>query len=226
MNQKKLIIALSIVILIIIGMASYFVFIRKSKPTIEKTPLTPISTLTTQTTNSASSTPILKNETDDWKIYRNEEYGFEVKYPQDKLYIAFENADEYMLILSRFKIYVPDFTIQESFLSEEDNCLWPKKCFAGWQGQEIYTYMKNIESNKKYELSCTDTINIIQGDLCYKIFSTFKFFEPIKTFPTQQECEQTTGKQCDFKTCDFIPKGKTYEEVCGQNFRKGWQSVN
>lgn len=139
-----------------------------------------INTLTKQAeTALPSSTPIPaeQNGITDWKTYRNEKYWFEVKYPQDKLYVAFENADEYILILSRFKIYVPDFTIQESFLSEEDNCLWPKKCFAGWQDQEIYTYMKNIESNKKYELSCTDTVDIIQGGLCDKIFSTFQFIK-------------------------------------------------
>lgn len=139
-----------------------------------------INTLTKQAETalpSSTPTPAEQNGITDWKTYRNEKYWFEVKYPQDKLYVAFENADEYILILSRFKIYVPDFTIQESFLSEEDNCLWPKKCFAGWQDQEIYTYMKNIESNKKYELSCTDTVDIIQGGLCDKIFSTFKFIK-------------------------------------------------
>ncbi|MEK7147235.1 MAG: hypothetical protein AAB772_03215 [Patescibacteria group bacterium] len=56
--------------------------------------------------------------------------------------------------------------------------------------------------------------------------STPKIPEPSKSFPTQQECEQTTKKQCGFKTCDFIPKGKTYEEVCGKDFRKGWVPIN
>lgn len=41
-------------------------------------------------------------------------------------------------------------------------------------------------------------------------------------FYSQEECEQKTGKSCDFQTCDFIPSGKTFEETCGKDFKKGW----
>lgn len=41
-------------------------------------------------------------------------------------------------------------------------------------------------------------------------------------YPTQEECQQKTGKFCHFRTCDYIPPGKTLEEICGKNFTKGW----
>ncbi|HBY73686.1 MAG TPA: hypothetical protein DEG44_03280 [Candidatus Kerfeldbacteria bacterium] len=41
-------------------------------------------------------------------------------------------------------------------------------------------------------------------------------------FVSQEECEQKTGKSCDFQMCDYIPPGKTFEEVCGNDFKKGW----
>jgi hypothetical protein len=41
-------------------------------------------------------------------------------------------------------------------------------------------------------------------------------------FITQKECEKNTGRSCYFENCDNIPKGKTAEEICGRNFKKGW----
>ncbi len=43
-------------------------------------------------------------------------------------------------------------------------------------------------------------------------------------YGTLEECEQMTGKVCDFVMCDDIPQGKTFEEVCG--FQKGWTPVD
>ena len=41
-------------------------------------------------------------------------------------------------------------------------------------------------------------------------------------FATQGQCEQETGKPCSSQMCDNIPPGKTFEEVCGKDFKKGW----
>ncbi|GEM_PF-1503413 len=46
-----------------------------------------------------------------------------------------------------------------------------------------------------------------------------------KVFFTQEECEGKTKKSCVFQTCDYIPTGKTFEEVCGKDFKKGWVSA-
>ena len=48
---------------------------------------------------------------------------------------------------------------------------------------------------------------------------------PRVAFPSQEECEQKTGKSCTVQMCDYIPPGKTFEEVCGKDFRKGWVPV-
>ncbi|MDO8590571.1 MAG: hypothetical protein Q7R65_01185 [bacterium] len=44
-------------------------------------------------------------------------------------------------------------------------------------------------------------------------------------FASQEECEQKTGKSCTFQMCDYVPPGKTFEEVCGKDFKKGWVST-
>lgn len=43
-----------------------------------------------------------------------------------------------------------------------------------------------------------------------------------EVFFSQEECQQKTGKSCSLQMCDYIPPGKTPEEVCGKNFKKGW----
>ena len=41
-------------------------------------------------------------------------------------------------------------------------------------------------------------------------------------YKTKQECEQQSGKKCSGpQQCDYIPEGKTFEEVCGKGFFKG-----
>lgn len=43
-------------------------------------------------------------------------------------------------------------------------------------------------------------------------------------YTTQDECENETGETCVFNYgCDYIPNGRTVEEVCGKNtVGKGW----
>ncbi|HLD32223.1 MAG TPA: hypothetical protein VJB10_01385 [Candidatus Peribacteraceae bacterium] len=43
------------------------------------------------------------------------------------------------------------------------------------------------------------------------------------SYPSEEECEEVTGKECSFVMCDLIPEGKTFEEVCGRGFTEGWQ---
>jgi archaellin len=39
---------------------------------------------------------------------------------------------------------------------------------------------------------------------------------------TKEACQQATGTECVLVTCDYIPEGKTFEEMCGNNFREHW----
>jgi len=47
----------------------------------------------------------------------------------------------------------------------------------------------------------------------------------LQTYSTQEECEAKASCTCAFVQCDYIPPGKTFEEVCGKDFKKGWQCI-
>ncbi|MEK7180813.1 MAG: hypothetical protein AAB738_00565 [Patescibacteria group bacterium] len=46
-----------------------------------------------------------------------------------------------------------------------------------------------------------------------------------EVFKTQGDCETKTGKPCHNQACDYVPPGKTFEEVCGKDFKKGWVPI-
>lgn len=50
-------------------------------------------------------------------------------------------------------------------------------------------------------------------------------YNTVKSWPTREECEQATGGKCRFMMCDYIPPGRTYEEMCGPGSGKGWQPM-
>ena len=41
-------------------------------------------------------------------------------------------------------------------------------------------------------------------------------------YKSQKECESKSEYICGYRTCDYVPKGKTFEEVCGKDFQEGW----
>jgi hypothetical protein len=45
------------------------------------------------------------------------------------------------------------------------------------------------------------------------------------SFLTEEMCYQSGCEQCGYAMCDYVPEGKTFEEVCGKNFQKGWQCL-
>lgn len=49
--------------------------------------------------------------------------------------------------------------------------------------------------------------------------------QDIKNWTSQSACEKGTGQKCDFVMCDYVPAGKTFEEVCGKGFHNGWQPM-
>ncbi|NUM25885.1 MAG: hypothetical protein HUU49_04730 [Candidatus Buchananbacteria bacterium] len=48
---------------------------------------------------------------------------------------------------------------------------------------------------------------------------------PKKVYFSETECVQATNKSCQFRTCDYVPDSKTFEEVCGADFKKGWVPI-
>lgn len=92
--------------------------------------------------------------------------------------------------------------------------------------------IKQGKTNVKYLLIVVILAAVVGGGtLGYLKY----FYEPetvlpptissLQTFSTKEECKEKTGCECDFVACDYIPPGKTIEEVCGKDFKKGWQCI-
>lgn len=89
------------------------------------------------------------------------------------------------------------------------------------KGQELFTFSVTYDKSylNNYGLEVEDKLTIFN-----RILSTFKFIDEFvaNSYLSQQECESETGKTCAYSVCDYIPKGKTVEEVCGDRAKKGW----
>lgn len=108
------------------------------------------------------------------------------------------------------------------------------KIFSSAENQEVGIYFENLggEEFATNKLSIYGVgLDTAQRELALKIFRTIKFEKSnlptaAGVYQTQEECESATGQKCSFVMCDYIPEGKTFEEVCGVGFKKGWQSIN
>ncbi len=138
--------------------------------------------------------PEEKIDTSDWKTYRNEEFGFEVKYPRgwkvDKTHV---NTDEGILypldkvvlssqqnnnIFGRFEIdkYVDDVTFDNKFLFDcffatDNEC---SKIKSVWLPDYWFAIVKNIQINQKQFIFNNNKDNMILSTVHNKKYFLFR----------------------------------------------------
>ena len=47
-------------------------------------------------------------------------------------------------------------------------------------------------------------------------------YPAVKSFANKKDCENNTGCFCEYRMCDNVPTGKSYESFCGKNFKQGY----
>lgn len=45
---------------------------------------------------------------------------------------------------------------------------------------------------------------------------------PNQVYASLAECEKETRQTCQYFSCDYVPPGKTAEQVCGERVEKGF----
>lgn len=45
-------------------------------------------------------------------------------------------------------------------------------------------------------------------------------------YPTEDACKQATGTACHALQCENVPEGKSVAEICGVDFKPGWQALS
>ena len=116
-------------------------------------------------------------------------------------------------------------------------------CGCNGGGKNIVINKGFLEKyNNKIEKECKDTgcVAVISEDpscrkttipvcnnnkceLAVKKEETNRLSPAQEVFFYKEECEQKTGKSCSFHNCALDSSGKkTFEEVCGKDFKKGW----
>lgn len=143
----------------------------------------------------------MEDETANWKVYRNEEYGYEIEYPEgwpvndkDLKHVVFGNIPyepsagsinvtienkNLSLSLNEHKNNFPDGCPQEEEVTLTNFRAIKVICIEPFAGQEVISYFIEKNDNKGYWVY---TINFFKGreelnQIFNQMLSTFKFIE-------------------------------------------------
>ncbi len=86
-DMNKIVLLLIVVGLLVVG--GWFALQQQTQPTSlpqveEQTQIPTPAQIPSSTAPPEESVPIVEDETADWKVYRNEKYGYEIKYPDNE----------------------------------------------------------------------------------------------------------------------------------------------
>lgn len=156
MNNKgfsNVILVIGLVILV--GIAGYFIFVKKSGPVTQK------QTSATSNIPAPTPSPTLTEETTNWKTYRNEKYGIEFRYPSQWQLTEAEASPSQFL---RIKLSGQDVQIEsrnvpiEGFFTISDLAELRKVRFGtGESGYGGYTYDFEKDKFYAYDVGGMDT---------------------------------------------------------------------
>ncbi len=185
------------VIVILVGAVGYFAFVKKSEPVAQQTTPPPTNTQS-PVPQQPSPTPVVVNETANWKTYKSDTYNFEVKYPSDWTskeswsenggfyYVAFGTSNSIdSKPLATLRIY-PNQTTLDKFIKYFDYIggTWKNATLGGLIAKEVVSVGQNskqfiltasVKNSYGYELASTvfgDNVDTVK-----KMNSTFQFLK-------------------------------------------------
>lgn len=206
MNQKgisAIVIILTIVGVLVIGGGIWYWQSQKEKPTVcpQDTKLCPDGSYVSRIGPNCefAACPEKRDETAHWKTYRNEEYGFEVKYPEDYK-VKIENDETGLLIVrventQGISYYVITIT-QKTKSPKMSNFLSNPECYELIKTEEKNRISWNINrwkcgtgaeknpisachatQNYVFEISLDSDFETLSVERIDQILSTFKFIK-------------------------------------------------